>query len=144
MWSWLLSRWFISVAAHTFHSVGLLVSRGASERDVLHHYLECESVWSLQFGLYSMAWGSCTLSDLGGPLHWSILARHLLLSDHPDSDGRTVLDCHSCRKGPRSITAASDIIPRNSHQTFSSCSYQLTEVAWQRFIVLLTNLTCVC
>lgn len=49
------SRWCITAVAHAFPPVSLFISQ--SERDVVHHYLEFESVWSSQFGLYSMVWG---------------------------------------------------------------------------------------
>lgn len=102
-----------------FPSAGWFVSQGA----VSHHYLECESVRSLQFGLYSVAWGSshCLL--------WVVLfteayARSIpCLADHPDSDGRTVLGCHSGRKGPLIypfLTSTSDVIPCNLHLSFLS------------------------
>ena len=73
------------------------------ENAVFHHYLECESVWRLQFGLYYMVWdGVCCLL-------WVVLSTEACspsiapLADHPDSDGCTVLACHSCRKAPQSI-----------------------------------------
>lgn len=47
------SVWCISPIAHALPSVSWFLSQRAA---LFHHYLQCESEWSLQFGLFSMVW----------------------------------------------------------------------------------------
>lgn len=47
------SVWCIATIAHAFPSVSWFLGQRAA---LLHHYLQCESEWSLQFGLFSMVW----------------------------------------------------------------------------------------
>lgn len=82
---------------HPFPLVGLFISQKQSHPPSLFGvWLRVNlTVWS---GLHGVRW--CTLSTLGGPPHWGVPSQHPFLADHPDSDGWTVLDCHSCRKAP--------------------------------------------
>lgn len=91
------SRWSIAAVAHAF-------PRYLSARKRKKHLSSLFVVWvSVKLTVWSVLHGVRwrTLSALGGPLHRSVLSPSIpSLADHPDSDGCTVLACHSCRKAP--------------------------------------------